>query len=38
VAEWWDTVHKKFNKEFMNYLFKVYDFLLDEFILPYFGY
>jgi hypothetical protein len=36
--EWRNATNNKFNNEFMNYLSKVYDFLLDEFILPYFGY
>ena len=35
---WWNLKKNTFNKEFMNYLSKVYDFLLNEFILPYFGY
>jgi hypothetical protein len=34
---WWDIKKHTFNKEFINYLSKVYDFLLNEFILPYFG-
>uniref|UniRef100_A0A6C0I111 Tubulin-tyrosine ligase family protein n=1 Tax=viral metagenome TaxID=1070528 RepID=A0A6C0I111_9ZZZZ len=38
VSEWWSSTHNKFNKTFIDYLSKVYDFLLDEFILPYFGY
>ena len=35
---WWNIKHNTFNEKFLNYLSKVYDFLLDEFILPYFGY
>lgn len=34
---WRNATNNTFNKEFINYLSKVYDFLLNEFILPYFG-